>query len=416
MGNEKLLEMNPIGLLELFRKYDNPAFREDFVKALFTGYDHSNESFNERKDYLKCVFKKTWEYAGNEELLNRISFLSLEEVQDSFIYDKMHGRKDIKGIRKGIEIELYEFDHDITGINEDALNHRKARHNNASLNVEYIVIPRSIEYIGKNAFRNIRSLKRIFFKHEGDDKLTICQGAFADCSGLEEVRLPKNVCLRVAGMDAYESYRQSKAKGYKETGPDTRQTFGTLQKIVLPEGLKVEEPPEPRLNFIFRSIKKIEVHTSNKLLFKDLKQLHTVMFHNESFVEICDYMFEGCVKLKKITWVGKVEKVGKSAFAGCGELVGGETEELNLSEAEQILDFAFKGCRSLKKVTLLSLEEISESAFEDCDSIESVEVPIAMGNKVKEVLEKCNTSRKYRQEVNKWPNSEYSASVYICRE
>lgn len=120
---------------------------------------------------------------------------------------------------------------------------------------------------------------------------------------------------------------------------------------------------------------------------------------------IADYAFEGCISLKKVSFPGKLKKIGVGVFKNCIEL-----EDVRLPIwLDKIDDYAFQGCKSITEffvpddVTIIgnhvfegclklhdlelsnNLRSIGDRAFGCCRDIETIIIPqsvITIGNGV----------------------------------
>lgn len=78
----------------------------------------------------------------------------------------------------------------------------------------------------------------------------------------------------------------------------------------------------------------------------------------ESVIEIGEYSFSECRKLKKVNIEGTIDKIGGRAFLYCEEL-----EEIDLSQVRHFGTACFSVCNKLKDVDLSSAQILEQSAF-----------------------------------------------------
>ena len=93
---------------------------------------------------------------------------------------------------------------------------------------------------------------------------------------------------------------------------------------------------------------------------------------------ICDYAFEGCVKLKNIYIPNSVTIIGHDAFLDCLSL-----EQVHMGNSLQIIDYnAFRNCHKLQSISLPnSVTTIGNAAFYNCCELASVD----LGNSVETI-------------------------------
>ncbi len=126
-------------------------------------------------------------------------------------------------------------------------------------------------------------------------------------------------------------------------------------------------------------------------------------------VSINSYTFEDCYSLKKLTIPASVTKIGYNAFDGCYNLEsiyylgtadkwveidadnygaapmyyaenlyinGALVEDISLTTAKQISDYAFYGCKTLKSVLIgNNVTSIGEDAFYNCENLATMVIP-----------------------------------------
>ncbi|MDE5991186.1 MAG: leucine-rich repeat domain-containing protein [Clostridia bacterium] len=91
----------------------------------------------------------------------------------------------------------------------------------------------------------------------------------------------------------------------------------------------------------------------------------------DSVVEIANYAFRNCSKLKNIDIPGSVVRIGTDAFADCANL-----ESIKLSSGLQTIGImAFRNCSSLKEINIpQSVTFLGSSVFESCNGLEVITV------------------------------------------
>lgn len=133
-----------------------------------------------------------------------------------------------------------------------------------------------------------------------------------------------------------------------------------------------------------------------ELQFVDREDIVEVVFADGcGIVEIPDYAFLGCSRLRKVVLPNGIKKIGFQAFCGCSSLESvvfpsslediGSNAFVNCSALDSVSfpdglkhigHNAFSFCVSLRDVWLPdSLREIESYAFSDCDSLLSARLP-----------------------------------------
>ena len=85
------------------------------------------------------------------------------------------------------------------------------------------------------------------------------------------------------------------------------------------------------------------------------------------------------VKLKKLTFHGKIGTIKRGAFKG-GTFNKNSITELHVSEIKKIGNDAFLGCEKLREVHISKLGAIGEEAFFECKNLEVLDIPTDVTN------------------------------------
>lgn len=102
--------------------------------------------------------------------------------------------------------------------------------------------------------------------------------------------------------------------------------------------------------------------------FKNCKNLNYVKF-SRSVTSIGNQSFSGCVRLRRIEWLGGITKLN-NAFDNCTAL-----ESVTIPEGVVLIDGAFDGCTSLKEITFPESLLYITGGFTSCSSLTKVELP-----------------------------------------
>ncbi len=250
-----------------------------------------------------------------------------------------------------------------------------------------ITLGKNINRINEFAFKGCKNLSRVNFK--GNSLKEIWPDAFAECTSLKKINLPKGLELI--------SYRAFRKSGLKEiVVPDTVTSFGDgafknckgLKKVVLGE----------------------ENLSIPKNCFEGCKNLNKMVIPKK-VEEIEKNAFQNCTKLKKLIFEGDVYNIHADAFAGTpyekrnrnkgdyfivngsiletyveakGDIIIDGSEKFNGQTIRGIASTAYQNNKQLGNVVLKNLKGIGGEAFEYCkaDSMEIQNVEIIEGEAI----------------------------------
>lgn len=211
--------------------------------------------------------------------------------------------------------------------------------------VTKVVVPKNVKRIRKCAFNNCPNLETVVLPK---DLKEIEYEAFANCPKLTKVNIPmlnvkmgKDVFLNTpAGEEFIEQLEQRRLELNKWSGID-----------------------KPMYSYII----------DRKLVQFDERDLS----ENGEFIvpaqvlKIENNVFESCRKLTKIKFLPGLQEIGYFAFAGCSKL-----QEVEMSDTiTKIGRNAFEWCRNLKEIVLpTGLKYVQSSTFRGC-GLEKVVLP-----------------------------------------
>ena len=191
-------------------------------------------------------------------------------------------------------------------------------------NIESVVLPESVKFIGNRAFTYCRNLKSI----KMPSGIEIAANAFRGCSGLADEN----------GFFIYDGV----ALAY----------MGDSDTVIVPDGTKVV----------------------SEELFAFNEKIHAVNFP-DTLEEIGNRAFKGCTLLEKIVIPNSVKKIGSEVFEGCNHLVSVVMPDT----IEEIGNWAFEGCTLLEKIVIPnSVKKIGSEVFKECNHLVSVVMPDAI--------------------------------------
>ena len=192
--------------------------------------------------------------------------------------------------------------------------------------IEVIMLPDTIEYIGAISFRN--------------------------CTSLKTIRLPEN--LKFLGNNCFDG-------------------CSSLESIVIPS--KVEYIDQAAFKNC-RSLSSVTMQSAHceHAVFENCASLKDFTLPLGT-AEIPPYMFSGCKGLTQVTIPEGTAKIGEGAFADCTALAS-----ISLPDTlTEIHNDAFKGCSSLMSAELGKLETLGSGAFAGCGFTELTVPETLMG-------------------------------------
>lgn len=205
-----------------------------------------------------------------------------------------------------------------------------------------LIIPDGITEIKDWVFAYMTGLKSVKMPAS---VTTIGARAFLGCNSLYDIALSEN--LTTIGTGAF--YQTN------------------LQSIVFPESLKtIDDGAFSETPLVLVEIPD-GVENMGKMVFKDCKELKTVVIGN-GLKTIPERAFDHCSVLRSVTFGNSVEKIMECAFQ-CTDL----REVMIPNSVTTIGDGAFISCASLETLELPSgLTSIGKYAFEGCSSLKKV--------------------------------------------
>ena len=217
-----------------------------------------------------------------------------------------------------------------------------------SNSVEYLYIPKNIEYIDSLAFSSCYNLHVIEFE---DELPEIHEKAF-------------DTCLRIYKII------------YKN------QVFGSFEDLFdfVGENKKVKKdlyvyPDDNKLDVFKSGVKVIMINHGigiiDSFAFQNFVNAKTVLLP-KSVRKIEFAAFKGCCKLERVELPEELEDIESNVFSGCEAITKIEIPK----GIKRIWSSTFEDCKSLTKVFLNEgLEECYLDAFEGCDSLKQIWLP-----------------------------------------
>ncbi len=268
-------------------------------------------------------------------------------------------------------------------------------------NIITVSIPKSVEYIGTNAFRMCSKLTDVYYEGMIDEWVAI---SFSDSTANP---LNKGANLYVNGDELVTEINIDTA-----TTINAYVFYGCISLTKVTIGSQVTSIGEYAFYGCtgLTSITIPESVTSiGSSAFRNCTELTSITMQ-ESVTRIGSSAFYGCTGLTSITIPDSVTSIGDSAFYGCDNLAnvyyegtieewidisfGGSSAnplsnganlfvnddklvtEVNFDSATTIKTGVFQGCKSLTKVTIGSqVTSIGSYAFSDCEGLTSITIP-----------------------------------------
>ena len=256
-------------------------------------------------------------------------------------------------------------------------------------NIEEIVIPNGVVYIGNEAFKDCKALKSVTLS---DSVVRIGSKAFYSCIELDDVVLSEN--LVKLGADAFSRcdiemiqygncyYIGSSSNPYKILVKAA--TIAATSFTIHEDTVSIGEKAFNGCKYIKELIVPANIKYINKGAFYkcDGLEILKIPFVGESIAAErntdLQYTFDGgdddrkLPKTLKQIIVTEQTEVPHGAFGGCSYVESIEFEK----PIEKIESYAFYGCNSLPSLNLPdSLYYIGERAFTSCDLLKEINIP-----------------------------------------
>lgn len=244
--------------------------------------------------------------------------------------------------------------------------------------LEEVIIPASVEVIGRTAFACCAKMHTFIFKDESRLR-TISEQAFYSCLSLSRIRIPDGVsaihysafynCQRLTNLtlpknlslldEYFDNCHSLKLNTY-----DNGQYLGT-----------VDNPYFALVRGTDKNITSCLLHEDCKFIIPaalwNHKKLETVVLP-EGLIGIGQSAFRNCESLMAVTLPSGIKTLPGYAFAGCESL-----EKVLLPEGlTAIGSHAFTDCKSLRSLSLPDgVTSIGEWAFNGCESLAECAIP-----------------------------------------
>ena len=214
-----------------------------------------------------------------------------------------------------------------------------------------VVLPDSIETIGKNAFSGCSSLTTIILP---DNVESIGDWAFSSCSSLALASLPATV----TSMGYYAFYT-------------TANLIDIYYRFKSDEDIELFASSDSRFSFLIRH------QSSNVHLLDNKGNEMTKIVIPDSVYSIGTSAFSNCKYLTTIVFPDTLESLGQYCFSRCSSLVNVSIP----NSVSHLGDLSFAYCTSLSSVYIYnSLGSFANGVFQNCTSITLISLPDLTNN------------------------------------
>ena len=235
-----------------------------------------------------------------------------------------------------------------------------------------VILSPTLQYVGQMAFHNsgLKTLKL------PNDYTQYGSKAFANCSNLVDVDVPKNLCripydllmgcpwyqrpdrvvggVRFVGNVGTEIDQNARKLYFKDSAVGVADNFNGNNTDEKSKDIPEEINLTPNIRYI------------GTCAFKDMEIQEVTLANVE---EIGDYAFCDCINLKEATLSASLKKIGKEAFRNC------KLTEVSIAESvKDIGDAAFMSNTALQKVTYLADSVGGKRIFSDCTSLSNLQI------------------------------------------
>ena len=211
-------------------------------------------------------------------------------------------------------------------------------------NLKDIIIPESVQAIGKAVFAGCNSLISIQIPRKITD---LEESTFSGCSSLDNVYFSSDLSIASFCFDGCKKLHKINWSNICSIGNGAFRDCSSLTDFVM--GKKLNQ--------------------LNNYAFAGCTSLKSVDLSRSSINIIPSSLFSDCKSLSKVILPTTIEYIGSSGFANCSNL-----KTIDIKEGLRKIGYrAFSGCCQLEFLSLpYSLEVISEFAFENCSSLSGI--------------------------------------------
>ena len=227
-----------------------------------------------------------------------------------------------------------------------------------------ILSDNTLEVIKDDSYQELNSVS-VPAKVRIDGKIysvtSIGEGAFANCSSLASIEIPKSVTS--IKTSAFGDCNSLKSINVATNNPMYSSENGVLYNKNKTVGIYIPPKIEPQL---------LIYDNGTKCCWIGDKEKCTKVVIPEGVTSISEYAFWNYSSLTSIEIPNSVTSIGSEAFEGCSRLASIKIP----NSVTSIGDYAFSDCNRLASIEIPnSVTSIGHRAFERCSNLTSIEIP-----------------------------------------
>lgn len=250
-----------------------------------------------------------------------------------------------------------------------------------NINLEHLILPSGLKYIGRQALQQSRSLKSLEFPSGLE---TIGYLAFNE-TGISHIDLPESMLRIEQAAFSASSLKEVTIRSDIEYGKDV---FNNTRIETLNFMDNVTKNPDVFPKDFVKTVNiECQWESLNANAFSNYYEMTNINLPSGLTV-IGDYAFAGCKSLTNIKFPETLSNIGKNAFAGCISL-----DNVVLPSGINIIEEGmFNGCTALSSVSFpQSLTSIEDKAFSDCSELSISDFPESLTYIGEEAFIRCNS-------------------------
>ncbi|MBQ9124483.1 MAG: leucine-rich repeat domain-containing protein [Acholeplasmatales bacterium] len=266
-----------------------------------------------------------------------------------------------------------------------------------------LTLPATLKSIGRFAFLNCTSLTSVTIPANVEE---IGDRAFSGCNKIVEVYNLSNLNIEAESSENGEIALNAITVNEDKSVPSLLKVEGEYQIITLNSieyiinymgnASKIVLPDENYVIYDYAfdyrvNLKEVvisdSITTIGDYAFSNCKYLEKVEMENVS--NIGDYAFNECSRLKSLAFYCDMT-IGEGAFYECQEL---ESVDFTYADIKEIKPKTFSYNLALKDIVLPDgLIAIGDNAFDNCESLETINIPSTTTNIGEQVFVDCNSN------------------------
>lgn len=307
-------------------------------------------------------------------------------------------------------ITVMVYNDDIVAVKDKAFNKDNALNSTDIAQVEYISLPHSVDYIGKEAFKDDIAL--VAFPSDGYNLSEIDDDAFSGCTamtgtisifhsefvngGIPRCGIGSRVFQGCVGIEEVTLYECAEIGGYAFAGCTSLQRVNLeggsvdiiadhafdgcvdLERVApsaagVGNGLYGDFVMIRRYAFNNTALEKVDCRARalDQFAFAGMNITSAYIIGTETYpTSVGQYAFNGCSDLTSVRIPYVDGDLGENVFSGCSSLMS------VLLGVTSIPAEYFKDFTSLRTVRLPQATSLGQSAFQGCTNLQTVEIPL----------------------------------------